>query len=45
MRRTRLLQYEGFTSFLSSLMAIVAGLLVGLIILLISNSEDAFFPF
>lgn len=42
MRRTRLLQYEGFTSFLSSLMAIVAGLLVGLIILLISNSEDAF---
>ena len=42
MRRIKLLQYEGFTSFLSSLMAIVAGLLVGLIILLISNSEDAF---
>ena len=42
MRRTRLLQYEEFTSFLSSLMAILAGLLVGLVILLISNAEDAF---
>jgi simple sugar transport system permease protein len=41
MRRTKLLQVEGFTSFLSSLMAIAAGLLVGLIILLISNSKDA----
>lgn len=41
MRRTKLLQIEGLTSFLSSLMAIAAGLLVGLIILFISNSEDA----
>ncbi len=41
MRRTKLLQVEGVTSFLSSLMAIAAGLLVGLIILLISNSKDA----
>ena len=41
MKRSKLLQYEGFTSFLSSLMAIAAGLLVGLIILLISNSKDA----
>lgn len=41
MRRNKLLQYEGFSSFLSSLMAIAAGLLVGLIILLISNSKDA----
>lgn len=41
MRRNKLLQYEGFSSFFSSLMAIAAGLLVGLIILLISNSKDA----
>lgn len=41
MRRNKLLQVEGFTSFLSSLMAIAAGLLVGLIILFISNSKDA----
>lgn len=41
MRRNKLLQVEGFTSFLSSLMAIAAGLLVGLIILFISNSRDA----
>lgn len=42
MRRNKLLQVEGFTSFLSSLTAIAAGLLVGLVILLISNSKDAF---
>ncbi len=41
MRLTKLLKSEGFISFLSSLMAIAAGLLVGLIILLISNSKDA----
>lgn len=40
--RTKLFQYEGITSFLSSLSAIAAGLLVGLIILLVSNSQDAF---
>lgn len=39
--RSRLFKSEGFISFLSSLMAIAAGLLVGLIILLISNSKDA----
>ena len=39
--RSRLLKSEGFISLLSSLMAIAAGLLVGLIILLISNSKDA----
>lgn len=41
MRRTKLWRIEGFSSFLSSLIAIAAGLLVGLIILLISNSKDA----
>ena len=41
MRRSKLLRIEGFTSFLSSLIAIAAGLLVGLIILFISNSKDA----
>lgn len=42
MRRIkRLMQSEGFISFLSSLMAIAVGLLVGLIILIISNSKDA----
>lgn len=39
--KTKIFQYEGFTSFLSSLAAIVAGLLVGLIILFVSNSKDA----
>jgi len=41
MKRNKLLQVEGFTSFLSSLMAIAVGLIVGLIILFISNSKDA----
>lgn len=41
MRKIKLLQSEGFISFLSSLMAILVGLLVGLIILFISNSKDA----
>ena len=41
MKRNKLLQVEGFTSFLSSLMAIAVGLIVGLIILFISNSKEA----
>lgn len=36
------LRGDGFISFLSSLMAIVVGLLVGLIILLLSNPSQAF---
>lgn len=40
-RKHKLLDLKGLTSLMSSLMAIAAGLLFGLIILFISNSKDA----
>lgn len=40
-RLNRFRQSEGFSSFLSSLMAIVVGLLVGFVILLVSNPSQA----
>lgn len=40
-KKHKLLDVKGFTSLMSSLMAIAAGLLFGLIILFISNSKDA----
>ncbi|WP_326907288.1 ABC transporter permease [Sedimentibacter sp. MB31-C6] len=40
-KRHNLLEIKGLTSFFASLMAIIAGLLFGLIILFISNSEQA----
>lgn len=40
-KKRRMIDFKGASSFLASLMAIVAGLLFGLVILLISNSKDA----
>jgi len=40
-KRRNLQEHKGAISFISSLMAIAAGLLFGLIILFISNSKDA----
>ncbi len=40
-KRRNLQEHKGLISFISSLMAIAAGLLFGLIILFISNSKDA----
>ncbi len=41
-KKHNLLEFKGISSFISSLMAIAAGLLFGLVILLISNAKDAF---
>lgn len=41
-KKHNFLELKGVSSFISSLMAIAAGLIFGLIILLISNAKDAF---
>ena len=40
-QKTSLLQKQGFTSFMGSVLAILCGLAVGFIVLLISNPANA----